>query len=307
MGALLDASGRVIQLPTRLLVGRGHTAGLRLMEPFISAEHAVLAARSGAWTLRDLGSANGTYINQERLKPGDDRQLQAGDELGFGPARQAFRLLDSEPPRAFAKRLSDGLEVIGSSEVLGLPSPACPTLQIMPMGAGWVCSGEAGDHPIGDGEVVSIRGEEGRVFLPGFAEETRRPGSSVLLHQLRLTFRVSADEETVLIELRLPRGAALLESRAHNYLLLDLARHRIKDASLPLKDQGWIDRTALASRLHLDPEHLNVQLFRIRRTFAEAGVTDAGNLLECRRRPGQIRIGISALRIEPLDSRGDDA
>lgn len=304
MGALLDASGSVINLPTRLLVGRGHTAGLRLTEPSVSAEHAVLVSRAGAWLLRDLGSTNGTFVNREKLPPGDDRRLRAGDELGFGPALQVFRLLDCEPPRAFAKRLCDGLEVIGACDVLGLPSAACPTLQIMPMGAGWGCSGEAGDHPIGDGEVVTIGGEQWRVFLPGSEEETRQPARSVLLRQLQLTFRVSADEETVLIELQLPRGAALLESRAHNYLLLDLARHRLKDASLPVKDQGWIDRTALASRLHLDPEHLNVQLFRIRRTFAEAGVTDAGNLLESRRRPSQVRIGVGALHIEPLDSRG---
>lgn len=301
MGALRDATGRVINLPTRLLVGRGLAAGLRLAEPSVSSEHAVLASRGGAWTLRDLGSANGTFVNGDRLAAGEVRRLIAGDVLCFAPVAPTFCLVDADLPRVFATRLRDGLEVVGSFEVLGLPSPDRPTLQVMPAGVGWVSSSERGDYAISDGDVVDVGGEVWRVFVPGTEEETPRPSSAALVQQLHLNFRVSTDEETVLIEIRLPRGAVRLESRAHNYVLLHLARQRQRDAALSAKDQGWVDRTTLAGRLHLDPEHLNVQLFRIRRAFAEAGVLDAGNLVECRRRPGQVRIGVSDIQIESLD------
>lgn len=299
MGSLLDATGRVVSLSSRLIVGRECTAGLRLRDESVSGEHAVFAWRGGGWAARDLGSANGTFINAERLAPGAWRALGEGDELQFG--LHVFRLADASPPKPFAKRCADGLEISAASEVLALPSPSCPTLQILPMGAGWVCSGDAGDHPVGDGEVVTVCGQEWRVFLPFGVEETRGPSDLVRVQQLQLTFQVSPDEETVLIEMRAQRWRRRLESRAHNYLLLHLARHRLKDGGLPKNEQGWVERSDLSQRLQLDAEHVNVQLFRIRRNFAEAGVVDAGNLIECRRRPSQVRIGLCELRIEPLD------
>lgn len=300
MGALLDATGQVVNLTARLLVGRECAAGLRLGDTSISGEHAVLAWRGAGWALRDLGSANGTLVNGERLAAGLWRALGAGDELQFGMLPGPFHLVDASAPKPFARRLRDGLEVSATSEVLALPSASCPTLQIMPMGAGWVCSGDAGDHPVEDGQAIAVHGYEWRVFLPSGAEETRRPSDLVRVQQLELTFQVSTDEETVLIELRAPRWLKRLESRAHNYLLLHLARHRLRDRLAPKAEQGWLDRSTLAQRLQLDAEHLNVQLFRIRRNFADAGVADAGNLIECRRRPSQVRIGLCELRVEAL-------
>lgn len=305
MGALLDAAGQVVSLPSRLLVGREGTAGLRLADSSISGEHAVLAWRGGGWSLRDLGSANGTLVNGERVAPGAWRSLAEGDALQFGLFFGLFRLVDASPPKPFARRLSDGLEIMATSEVLALPSAGCPTLQIMPMGAGWVCSGDAGDHPIGDGEAIVVHDEQWRVFLPSGTEETQRPSDLVRVQQLELVFQVSTDEETVLIELKAPRWLKRLDSRAHNYLLLHLARHRLKDSLLPKSEQGWVDRGALSQRLQLDAEHINVQLFRIRRNFAEAGVADAGNLIECRRRPSQVRIGSCELRVESLQAFHD--
>jgi hypothetical protein len=303
MGALLDAAGRTINLPSRLLIGRGGAAGLRLDDSSVSSEHAVLISRDMCWSARDLGSSNGTFVNGERLEPGALRKLCLGDSLQFGGFPQIFRLVDATPPQPFARRLRDGQEIAATANVLGLPTAEEPTLQVMPMGAGWLCSSDAGDRPVADAEHVGVHGEEWRLFLPGAEEETLRPENAVRVQQLTLTFLVSSDEETVLIEMQAPRVRTTLESRVHNYLLLHLARQRLKDASLATGERGWVERTVLARSHQIDPEHLNVQLFRIRRTFAEAGVVDAGNLLECRRRPGQIRIGVGALCIEPLGPR----
>ena len=297
MGALKNAEDRIIQLPSRLLVGRARGATLRLADQSVSGEHAVLVALESSWVLRDLGSANGTFIDGRRVEPGLGNRLHLGSELRFGLSPEVYRLVDAAPPQPFAQRLADGAEVSASSGVLALPSPDAPVLQLMQLAVGWVCSGENGDHSIADGEVVEIAAQAWRVFLPGNEEETRRPRAAAHVRQLALTFRVSADEETVMIELRLPHAQVLLESRAHNYLLLDLARRRLADRHLPAAEQGWIERTTLAERLHVDPEHLNVQLFRIRKMFSEVAVADAGNLLECRRRPGQIRIGITDLKV----------
>jgi pSer/pThr/pTyr-binding forkhead associated (FHA) protein len=286
-----------------LLIGRGGAAGLRLEDNSVSSEHAVLVSRGSSWSVRDLGSSNGTFVAGERLSPGVFRELRLGDELRLGLSARTLQLVDDAAPQPFARRMRDGVEVAATANVLALPTAAQPTLQVMPMGAGWLCSDESGDQPIADGDVIRAHGDEWRVFLPGAEEETLRPENAVRVQQLDLTFLVSADEETVLIEMRTPHAATRLESRVHNYLLLHLARQRLKDTSLSLAERGWVERGALARALLMDPEHLNVQLFRIRRSFAEAGVVDAGNLLECRRRPGQIRIGVGSLRIEALSAR----
>jgi hypothetical protein len=51
----------------------------------ISHRHALLTRQAdGSFTLRDIGSSNGTYIEEEELKPMLDVPLQDGDEFTLG-------------------------------------------------------------------------------------------------------------------------------------------------------------------------------------------------------------------------------
>jgi pSer/pThr/pTyr-binding forkhead associated (FHA) protein len=50
----------------------------------VSRRHAVLAHSSGAYTVEDLGSANGTYVNGRRLTPQAVVPIRSGDELRCG-------------------------------------------------------------------------------------------------------------------------------------------------------------------------------------------------------------------------------
>ena len=62
--ALVDLWGRPHQLDPRTLVGRQiDSHGLAVLEPSVSRHHAHLILDGGSWTLRDLGSANGTYLD----------------------------------------------------------------------------------------------------------------------------------------------------------------------------------------------------------------------------------------------------
>jgi pSer/pThr/pTyr-binding forkhead associated (FHA) protein len=41
--------------------------------------------RSGAgYTVADMGSTNGTYVNRKRIQPNVPQQIQPGDEVRFG-------------------------------------------------------------------------------------------------------------------------------------------------------------------------------------------------------------------------------
>lgn len=56
-----------------------------VFDPGISGRHAQLSRNEhDAWTLRDLGSTNGTRVNGQNLAPGARAQLRDGDEITLG-------------------------------------------------------------------------------------------------------------------------------------------------------------------------------------------------------------------------------
>jgi DNA-binding winged helix-turn-helix (wHTH) protein len=81
--ALLDPWGRVHRLEARTLVGRQiESQGLAVLEPSVSRHHAHLTFDEGAWTLRDLGSANGTFHDDKLIE--GPVTVKSGDRLRFG-------------------------------------------------------------------------------------------------------------------------------------------------------------------------------------------------------------------------------
>ena len=66
----------------KTVIGRKEDCGLRIPLGEISRKHAILMVDEKAVTLRDLGSANGTYVNNKRVT---EQELQAGDHIVIGP------------------------------------------------------------------------------------------------------------------------------------------------------------------------------------------------------------------------------
>ena len=60
-----------------------------------------------------------------------------------------------------------------------------------------------------------------------------------------------------------------LGARSHHYLLLTLARMRLKDVERgePAATAGWVDQEELGRLLQFSPERLNLDIFRARRQF----------------------------------------
>jgi pSer/pThr/pTyr-binding forkhead associated (FHA) protein len=72
-------------------VGRNEDNTLRLAETKISRYHARLTLKQTVVFVEDLGSANGTFINDTRIEANKPRQLHTGDRLRFDRDEFEFR------------------------------------------------------------------------------------------------------------------------------------------------------------------------------------------------------------------------
>jgi hypothetical protein len=90
--ALVDPWGRLLRLHRRTMVGREiDSDGLTILDATISRRHACVEQRGETWTLRDLGSSNGTYV--EDCNFGTVMPIRDGERIRFGSV--AFFFLDS--------------------------------------------------------------------------------------------------------------------------------------------------------------------------------------------------------------------
>jgi len=81
--------GRHFWLNSRCAIGRLDDNDLVLQTPALSRRHALLAAGPGGYTLTDLQSSNGTYLNHELVKR--PMALNDGDEIQIGEVVLRYR------------------------------------------------------------------------------------------------------------------------------------------------------------------------------------------------------------------------
>jgi pSer/pThr/pTyr-binding forkhead associated (FHA) protein len=67
-----------------LTIGRGSDADVVVADPLVSRRHARLAQRAGRLVLTDLGSTNGTRVNDGVVK---EAVVAAGDRIQLGATR----------------------------------------------------------------------------------------------------------------------------------------------------------------------------------------------------------------------------
>jgi pSer/pThr/pTyr-binding forkhead associated (FHA) protein len=80
-----------IEPGSAVTLGRGPECDFIVRNATVSARHAELSRSAEGWTLRDLGSRNGTRVNGWLV---EEQHLADGDEVTFGDSTFVFR----EPP-----------------------------------------------------------------------------------------------------------------------------------------------------------------------------------------------------------------
>jgi hypothetical protein len=82
--------GMIYDLGGDVVLGRGDTVEIRLNDPFASSRHARVYEQGKILVVEDLGSTNGTYLNEELLD--GPRPLHPGDRVRIGDSEFIFEV-----------------------------------------------------------------------------------------------------------------------------------------------------------------------------------------------------------------------
>src|SRR5216683_3324929 len=89
--------GQEIELiPDPQTVGRGSSCNIKIGDAGVSSKHAKIWCEDGVFFVMDLGSTNGTFVNDRDV---DREQLEDGDTVTFGMTKAQF-VADQPKPRA---------------------------------------------------------------------------------------------------------------------------------------------------------------------------------------------------------------
>jgi pSer/pThr/pTyr-binding forkhead associated (FHA) protein len=83
-------AGMIYDVDGDLVLGRGEQAEIRLEDPFASSRHARIFEQGNIVVIEDLGSTNGTYLNEEVLQT--PRPLHPGDRVRIGDSEFTFEV-----------------------------------------------------------------------------------------------------------------------------------------------------------------------------------------------------------------------
>jgi len=106
--------GRVIPVVPPFLIGRAAECHLRPASTAVSSRHCVIEEREGHAFIQDLGSTNGTFLNDDRLT--SDCPLRDGDELCVGPLR--FLVSSDSPIRIVEEPVGTPSGSTGENETI---------------------------------------------------------------------------------------------------------------------------------------------------------------------------------------------
>ncbi len=82
--------GQLFTLAPVSVVGTEPDCTVVLTDQYMSSKHAEIKAEGGTWVLRDLGSTNGTFVNDKRI---DQHELIDNDFVKFGQSLVKFKSL----------------------------------------------------------------------------------------------------------------------------------------------------------------------------------------------------------------------
>jgi hypothetical protein len=77
------------ELDGQLQIGRADACQIQISDTYASQFHARIYGQNGSWYVEDLGSTNGTYVNQRRITA--PVEVKAGDRVRVGKTTLELR------------------------------------------------------------------------------------------------------------------------------------------------------------------------------------------------------------------------
>ena len=290
-----DTDGDRRPLVASTVIGRSTACALRLQGPHASSEHANARwTKNTGWTLCDLDSKNGTFLDGKRLAPGREVPLRPGAKLAFGAPEDTWTLDRDAPPGLVAIEMAEGRARWSTLPLVALPSDERPVVTLLRDSAGrWVSEGNDGVvMSLADDAVVQAGRTAWRVHLP--ASDGPAKGGPRLD---TISMHLAAGKQSTPIDLEVHhrRDVIALAPGSYSRLLLALAQRRLDDAGRAAPERGWVDRGTLMQALGMDSNTFDAAVHQARLHLLEAGVGGGAGIVEVRRR--QRRFGLDRVTI----------
>src|SRR5262245_60228479 len=137
-------------------IGKGPQNDIILPDASVSSAHAVIRFEDGVYKIIDLGSRNGTLINDARLGA-EPRAIQHGDLIKMGHCSLTFRLKEagdtlSMPPRT----------LIMNATGTPVPPPAPPAPKPAALTEDSLAAALVSSGLVAQGEIERLRGRDAR-------------------------------------------------------------------------------------------------------------------------------------------------
>ena len=76
------AKPRTVKMAASMVIGRDPECELLLEDTYVSQQHARIFGKNNGWYVEDLGSTNGTFVNEQKLAA--PAMVQPGDRIRIG-------------------------------------------------------------------------------------------------------------------------------------------------------------------------------------------------------------------------------
>ena len=120
-----------------LMVGRGDDCDLRIPDHSVSRRHAKIEPSPDGYIVTDLGSTNGTFVNDTQVTADGEVPVANGDKLRVGPLEFTVRIDIPKPTASDPTPLPEALKAVdaGAKATPAAQPPVKPKPQPIPKAA----------------------------------------------------------------------------------------------------------------------------------------------------------------------------
>jgi pSer/pThr/pTyr-binding forkhead associated (FHA) protein len=135
-------------------IGKGPQNNIILSDASVSSVHAMISFEDGAYKISDLGSRNGTLLNDARIT--EPREIQHGDLIKMGHCALTFRLKEAGDTLSMPRT-----QILGAAGT-PVPPPAPPTPKPAVLNEDALASALVSSGLVAQSEIERLRGRDAR-------------------------------------------------------------------------------------------------------------------------------------------------